>query len=167
MLVYTDVLRRLPPEDCSGNTDDALGRLACRIRWLTAYKNESMLEMGAPGAPPPLAPPSGASWFFRAFRRAFFSCILVSFFAAVGEAVGLVSDAKPTFYARGHARELYEPPIPPIAARNALKPMALVTSAFGAFLIGSIIPYLIHLWSIKATHATTSTISEPKNTTRA
>jgi len=30
-----------------------------------------------------------------------------------------------------------------------LKPMALLTSAFGALLIGSIIPYLIHLWSIK------------------
>jgi hypothetical protein len=30
-----------------------------------------------------------------------------------------------------------------------LKPMALVTSAFGAFLIGSIFPYLWHLWSIK------------------
>ena len=29
-----------------------------------------------------------------------------------------------------------------------LKPMALATSAFGAFLIGSIIPYLIHLWTI-------------------
>jgi hypothetical protein len=33
-----------------------------------------------------------------------------------------------------------------------LKPMALVTSAFGAFLIGSIVPYLIHLWSIKKPH---------------
>ena len=31
-----------------------------------------------------------------------------------------------------------------------LKPMALVTSAFGAFMIGSIIPYLLHLWSIRA-----------------
>lgn len=30
-----------------------------------------------------------------------------------------------------------------------LKPMALLTSAFGAFLIGTIIPYLAHLWSIK------------------
>src|SRR3989344_8647400 len=28
-----------------------------------------------------------------------------------------------------------------------LKPMTLATSAFGAFLIGTIIPYLIHLWS--------------------
>ena len=35
---------------------------------------------------------------------------------------------------------------------NNLKPMALTTSAFGAFLIGSIIPYLTHLWSIKAKH---------------
>jgi hypothetical protein len=31
-----------------------------------------------------------------------------------------------------------------------LKPMALLTSAFGAFLIGSILPYLYHLWKIKA-----------------
>jgi hypothetical protein len=31
-----------------------------------------------------------------------------------------------------------------------LKPMALVMSAFGAFLIGSIIPYLWHLWTIKS-----------------
>src|SRR3569623_318091 len=30
-----------------------------------------------------------------------------------------------------------------------LKPMALVTSAFGAFLIGSILPYLWHLWTLK------------------
>jgi len=30
-----------------------------------------------------------------------------------------------------------------------LKPMALATSAFGAFLIGSIIPYLFHLWNIR------------------
>jgi hypothetical protein len=30
-----------------------------------------------------------------------------------------------------------------------LEPMALVTSAFGAFLIGSIMPYLVHLWTIK------------------
>lgn len=29
-----------------------------------------------------------------------------------------------------------------------LMPMALATSAFGAFLIGSIVPYLIHLWSL-------------------
>lgn len=32
-----------------------------------------------------------------------------------------------------------------------LKPMALVTSAFGAFLIGSIVPYLYHLWTLKKT----------------
>jgi hypothetical protein len=31
-----------------------------------------------------------------------------------------------------------------------LMPLTLATSAFGAFLIGSIIPYLLHLWSIKA-----------------
>jgi len=31
-----------------------------------------------------------------------------------------------------------------------LKPMALLTSAFGAFLIGTIIPYLYHLWTIKS-----------------
>lgn len=31
-----------------------------------------------------------------------------------------------------------------------LKPMALATSAFGAFLIGTIVPYLIHLWSLPA-----------------
>lgn len=30
-----------------------------------------------------------------------------------------------------------------------LEPMALATSAFGAFLIGSIVPYLFHLWAIK------------------
>jgi hypothetical protein len=41
-----------------------------------------------------------------------------------------------------------------------LKPMALATSAFGAFLIGSIIPYLIHLWSIKAAHNKRITTSE-------
>ena len=41
-----------------------------------------------------------------------------------------------------------------------LKPMALATSAIGAFLIGSIIPYLVHLWSIKAPQKTTSATSE-------
>jgi hypothetical protein len=30
-----------------------------------------------------------------------------------------------------------------------LEPMALATSAFGAFLIGTIVPYLYHLWTIK------------------
>ncbi len=30
-----------------------------------------------------------------------------------------------------------------------LQPLTLATSAFGAFLIGSIVPYLIHLWSIR------------------
>lgn len=40
------------------------------------------------------------------------------------------------------------------------KPLTLATSAVGAFLIGTIIPYLIHLWSISARHASTSTTSE-------
>ncbi len=30
-----------------------------------------------------------------------------------------------------------------------MQPLTLLTSAVGAFLIGSIVPYLIHLWSIK------------------
>jgi hypothetical protein len=30
-----------------------------------------------------------------------------------------------------------------------LEPMTLATSAFGAFLVGSIIPYLFHLWTIR------------------
>ncbi len=41
-----------------------------------------------------------------------------------------------------------------------LKPMTLLTSAFGAFLIGSIVPYLIHLWSIKKKHMSKSSTSE-------
>jgi len=41
-----------------------------------------------------------------------------------------------------------------------LKPMTLATSAFGAFLIGSIIPYLIHLWTIKTAHIKMSTSSD-------
>lgn len=41
-----------------------------------------------------------------------------------------------------------------------LKPMTLATSAFGAFLIGSIIPYLIHLWSINPRHRRTSATSD-------
>jgi hypothetical protein len=41
-----------------------------------------------------------------------------------------------------------------------LKPMALLTSAFGAFLIGSIVPYLIHLWSIKIRQKRSKTTSE-------
>jgi hypothetical protein len=41
-----------------------------------------------------------------------------------------------------------------------LEPMALATSAFGAFLIGTIIPYLIHLWSIKSTSTHNSSKSE-------
>ncbi len=43
---------------------------------------------------------------------------------------------------------------------NNTKPLTLATSAFGAFLIGTIAPYLIHLWSIKAPQKTTSTTSE-------
>jgi hypothetical protein len=31
-----------------------------------------------------------------------------------------------------------------------LMPMALITSAFGAFLIGTILPYLYHLWTIRS-----------------
>jgi len=31
-----------------------------------------------------------------------------------------------------------------------LEPMALATSAFGAFLIGTIFPYLYHLWTIRS-----------------
>jgi hypothetical protein len=41
-----------------------------------------------------------------------------------------------------------------------LKPMALGTSALGAFLIGSTLPYLIHLWRIKATQTKSKTTSE-------
>lgn len=38
------------------------------------------------------------------------------------------------------------------------KNWAIVTSTVGAFLIGTIVPYLIHVWSIKATaHASSST----------
>ncbi|MSR70667.1 hypothetical protein EXS62_01350 [Candidatus Kaiserbacteria bacterium] len=38
--------------------------------------------------------------------------------------------------------------------------LAILTSAVGAFLLGTIIPYLIHLWSIKAKHPSTSSTSE-------
>ncbi len=41
-----------------------------------------------------------------------------------------------------------------------LKPMALATSAFGAFLIGTILPYLAHLWRIRIKQNRTSTTSE-------
>jgi len=41
-----------------------------------------------------------------------------------------------------------------------LKPMTLATSAFGAFLIGSVVPYLIHLWAIKAPQNNTKNTSE-------
>lgn len=37
---------------------------------------------------------------------------------------------------------------------------AQLTSAVGAFLLGSIVPYLIHLWSIKTRHVTKRTTSE-------
>jgi hypothetical protein len=38
--------------------------------------------------------------------------------------------------------------------------LAIMTSAVGAFLLGTIAPYLIHLWSIKAAHPKSSTTSE-------
>ena len=41
-----------------------------------------------------------------------------------------------------------------------LKPMTLMTSAFGAFLIGSIVPYLIHLWTIRIRQNKSSTRSD-------
>lgn len=41
-----------------------------------------------------------------------------------------------------------------------LKPMTLLTSAFGAFLIGTIIPYLIHLWTIRIRQNAKSTRRE-------
>jgi hypothetical protein len=41
-----------------------------------------------------------------------------------------------------------------------LKPMALATSAVGAFLIGTIVPYLIHLWSISPAQNKRSIASE-------
>jgi hypothetical protein len=37
---------------------------------------------------------------------------------------------------------------------------AIATSIFGAFLIGSIVPYLTHLWSIRVMHQTSNTMSE-------
>jgi hypothetical protein len=37
---------------------------------------------------------------------------------------------------------------------------AIRTSMVGAFLLGTIVPYLFHLWSIKAPHQAKSTISE-------
>lgn len=40
------------------------------------------------------------------------------------------------------------------------KPLTLLTSAFGAFLIGSIIPYLIHLWTIKVRQNRTKNTNE-------
>ncbi len=40
------------------------------------------------------------------------------------------------------------------------QPLTLVTSSFGAFLIGSIVPYLIHLWSIKNRQKKSSTKRE-------
>jgi hypothetical protein len=41
-----------------------------------------------------------------------------------------------------------------------LKPLTLATSAFGAFLIGTLIPYLTHLWMIRMRHNTTRNTSE-------
>lgn len=40
------------------------------------------------------------------------------------------------------------------------KPLTLLTSAVGAFLIGSIVPYLIHLWSIRVRQKRSKTASE-------
>lgn len=37
---------------------------------------------------------------------------------------------------------------------------AILTSMFGAFLIGSIVPYLVYLWSISAAHHTSKTTRE-------
>ena len=37
---------------------------------------------------------------------------------------------------------------------------AVRTSMVGAFLLGTIVPYLLHLWSIKATHHTRSTTKD-------
>lgn len=41
-----------------------------------------------------------------------------------------------------------------------LRPLTLLTSAFGAFLIGSIAPYLAHLWSIRPAQNNNSATSE-------
>ena len=38
---------------------------------------------------------------------------------------------------------------------------AIATSVVGALLLGTIIPYLVHLWSIRASDQTNSTTSEP------
>lgn len=40
---------------------------------------------------------------------------------------------------------------------------AIATSVVGAFLLGTIAPYLVHLWSINTTHKSNTTISEKKN----
>lgn len=40
------------------------------------------------------------------------------------------------------------------------RPLAIMTTTAGAFLLGTIIPYLIHLWRIRPTHATSSTRSD-------
>lgn len=37
---------------------------------------------------------------------------------------------------------------------------AMFACAFGAFLMGTVVPYLVHLWSISRKHAKRSTISE-------
>lgn len=39
--------------------------------------------------------------------------------------------------------------------------LAIMTSIVGAFLLGTIIPYLVHLWSINAPQNTSSTTREP------
>ncbi len=42
-------------------------------------------------------------------------------------------------------------------------PLILFTCVVGALLLGSIVPYLIHLWSITAAHASSKMTSESKN----
>lgn len=41
--------------------------------------------------------------------------------------------------------------------------LSIGTCVVGAFLLGTIAPYLVHLWSIKAAHSTSTTTSEKKN----
>ncbi len=43
---------------------------------------------------------------------------------------------------------------------NGQEVSAIRTSMVGAFLLGTIVPYLVHLWSIKAPHHTKSTTSD-------
>jgi hypothetical protein len=43
---------------------------------------------------------------------------------------------------------------------NEAKNWALITSSIGAFLLGTLVPYLIHVWSIGERHKAKSTTSE-------